>query len=800
MAQTLTPRLWASARGLVLASIAPFCIYRLMIFQPLPLDSPGTLRPVLLGWFRLYTGSFTNSQDSWAVWKGACDLALVGFTSLALLNYCWRHRIVQEQGKLARILCSRSLFWSVYGACLLLCRYPVLLKNELNPDEGQFLAAACKLFYDPNFFHAVDCHTSGPGNIYPLMWPAIFGLSPDFASTRIVALVAIFLGVYLLYRTVALVADESLARIAILAVAAAFPVFGNRELVYYTSEHVPVLLISLALYLSVRIFVRPDAWRLPAFLLGLIVSIAFFTKLQSAPVVAASVLAPVAFLCANARRNLITRAALLFVAGALLPVLLNAALCLKAGVWHDFWQSYIISNVEYVDSNASLLSSLRSFLGFVVETPELRFFLITIFVLAIACLAQEMRSAWMQAPHTQTVNEALRWFGLLALLSSAAACFAVYKTHRLFVHYLLLLFIPLGMALAWMLIRHTRGLTILPYLTVALTLGCAVSLWSFQDRTAFDVTDMIRVPEGDFIRTVTNPGARIYVWGWTALPYLASGRIPAARETLVGPLFRGYNMMTSPPQFHSTPSSERVTTYYRGRELRDLETNRPELFIDAIGPASWFLSNRDYFGFEHIPEIAAFVNSNYVHLTDLYNERYFLRRDLAAFRDARFSVPLPPRACSAGAMRCLDTPGTLPRALPPLGMPAHARIEAEFVPVGSQTGSATVFSNEAKSNSFRGFRLEQVSGDRYILLVGLGNRWAVTREFDLPQGRNAFVTIEFDANSVRIGNNGVKLDELHLPQQMADADGPITIGSWIQGMDPFSGKIQFFQIVDLDNN
>jgi hypothetical protein len=32
---------------------------------------------------------------------------------------------------------------------------------------------------------------------------------------------------------------------------------------------------------------------------------------------------------------------------------------------------------------------------------------------------------------------------------------------------------------------------------------------------------------------------------------------------------------------------------------------------------------------------------------------------------------------------------------------------------------------------------------------------------------------------------------------MADAPGPVTIGSWIGGACRFSGTIQFFQIVDL---
>ena len=37
--------------------------------------------------------------------------------------------------------------FTAIAATLLLCRYPTLLDYQLNPDEGEFLSAAHKLFY-----------------------------------------------------------------------------------------------------------------------------------------------------------------------------------------------------------------------------------------------------------------------------------------------------------------------------------------------------------------------------------------------------------------------------------------------------------------------------------------------------------------------------------------------------------------------------------------------------------------------------------------------------------------------------
>jgi hypothetical protein len=49
-----------------------------------------------------------------------------------------------------------------------------------------------------------------------------------------------------------------------------------------------------------------------------------------------------------------------------------------------------------------------------------------------------------------------------------------------------------------------------------------------------------------------------------------------------------------------------------------------------VGPTSWFLVDRKYFGFEQVPEIAAFVKANYIYLKDADGQRYFLRKDLSS--------------------------------------------------------------------------------------------------------------------------------------------------------------------------
>jgi len=62
----------------------------------------------------------------------------------------------------------------------------------------------------------------------------------------------------------------------------------------------------------------------------------------------------------------------------------------------------------------------------------------------------------------------------------------------------------------------------------------------------------------------------------------------------------------------------------------------------------------------------------------------------------------------------------------------------------------------------------------------------------------ALVSIELNGTTVTLTKNRALVDEVHLQRPFADGGGPVTIGSWIGGGDPFSGKVQFVQIVDLD--
>jgi hypothetical protein len=856
-------------RWSVYALLAVFCVYRLAVFAPLPLDTPGTLRPILYAVFKWFVGSATREQ-AFAQWSTYCSLLLWVPAVLAILHYGWRQGLLKLPRRAAQMLCSRWLFFTSIGVCLVLCRYPTLLQPELNPDEGAFIAAAFKLFYDPNFFHAADCATNGPLNIYALMLPAIFGISPDFASSRLLAIIIVFLCAFLFYRAIALLAPEELARLAVLPFVAAMAVVNNTELRHYSSEYVPLLLIATALYWSVRVLCHPARYQGPAFWLGMLACAAFFAKMQSVPVVLSLTMVALAYVYVSGSAGTRWRPVLLFVAGAMPLLLLNAILCLSAGVWKDFWISYVRSNIYYTDmGTGGFITNLRPFTEFLVSTYEVRFFLFTVLAVGVAYLVERRWRQRAMAEHDRlvlvtTVSAVLAakvvlpsvdgwtiytyfmlialcllplyiavlysrqrlslhpvsWLGFLSLLFSAATFYSIYKAHRPFLHYLLFLFLPLSTAMAWMLVRqagsapdqdsekrqlsvskpHRFGFVVL---VLAFLFAYQSYIWNLQDNQLFNKAAAdIRPAEGEFVRSVTSPGPTIFVWGWNVRPYLGSGRGTATRDLMVANGFRSYNMLVNPPEFNPTRKSLEIDNYYKKRIMHDLRANPPELFIDSISIASWFMHDRRYFGFKQIPELNQFVKDHYVAFTEFYEERFYLRRDLAA----RWGSVRSPRACAPGALTCFALPPGktfdevtfAAQKLPAIQMPAHALIEAEFTPIGVQTDVGTIFNNEAVPFSFRGFRFQSIGGDRYHLILGLGKTWAVSKPVLLPQGKPASVSLEFNGTDVHIRCNGVAVDDMHLASRMADTAGPVTLGSWIDGQCRFFGAVQFFQILDLD--
>ncbi len=852
------------AKWLLFLGVTLFGIYRLANFVPMPLDSPATLRALLYPCYAAFVRRYPSPAQAMDVWRTYGLLALFVPVILAFLNYLLDCSILKFKllERARPVLASRSLLWATIAGCLVMWRFPILLLNELNPDETQFIVSACKLFRDPLFFRSVDCGTSGPLNIYPLMLPAIFGFSPDYASSRLVALVIIVLSIYTLYCAFALVIPDHLARIAVLPLAGIFPLLNSADFVHYSSEHVSLLILSLGIYSCFRLFRDGRRYVIPACMLGLLTTCAFFAKMQAVPLLVAVDAVGLAYVHATVRPRLFWRPLAALLAGAAPLPLIVASVCVAAGQWENFWITYILGNRRYVNSGgygAGRVSHLPAFVHYVLSPTEIRVFIFTalamlaayvywspgsrlpadtvafvrmaglsLTVLAACTFLQSQAInysylaigicfvilAFLFLLSTQKMPRAqLRlWAGGLAACLVASAFAAIYVTHRFFPHYLLMLIIPFGMSMAYFLIPHAdaggmspaggnEGPTasragrsseqsselsfVLIFITLCLTFNTYLALTPLDNGFGFP-SPTLRVPESDYISSVTPPGQEIVVWGWNSRPYLGAGRDPATRDTNMANFFL---------------ATEATKAYYRERFLRDLQSHPAVLFIDAVATSCCSFIRREDFGFELIPDIKSFVQSHYVYVMSAYSERFYIRRDLA-FQTASIG---PSKPCSADAIRCFEHTARengidfeTPFSLPAIQMPHHSLIETAFTPETNQEVYATVFSNEATQGSGQGFQFQHIGNDEYKLAIGLGEgRWAFSKSMTLPQRKQAVVAVEVNPSTVTVVLNGRKLDEMHLSHPLVDSPGAIVLGSWIGGQRPFKGNIQSFQVRDL---
>jgi hypothetical protein len=239
-----------------------------------------------------------------------------------------------------------------------------------------------------------------------------------------------------------------------------------------------------------------------------------------------------------------------------------------------------------------------------------------------------------------------------------------------------------------------------------------------------------------------------------------------------------------------------ISNYYRERFLRDLKQHPAELFIDAVGPTSWAFNDKRFNRFQECPEIKAYIDEHYIYLAELYEQRYYLRRDLVGKRRLPFAHD--PAKCEPEALRCVDTPSNEPRQLKPIQMPGHAVLQIKFTPTAPEPEYATVFSNEKTPGSFRGFQVFHVGEQTYRLGLGFGSDWAFSKDMVCKQDASVSLWVELNGNVITIYRNLEFQEQIHLPRPMLDSDGEITLGAWIGGQRRFIGEIRFFQISDQE--
>ncbi len=490
-----------------------------------------------------------------------------------------------------------------------------------NVDECQMLAGALTMLHDPVPWRSVDPTTTGPLDIYFLMLPRLVGAPIAMGVTRVMTALLAWGTVAGVYLTLREVGSERAARIGALPTALFVGFFTEWEIVFYTSEQLPLTLCIVGgwlLFAAMRRVGRPRVWRLAA--CGILLGAVPLAKLQLAPLAAWTGCFGLVWILASREqtwRERVASALPLVLGAAVVPVaLLGWALAMGQG--EHLWQSYVVNNLAY--ARTSIPGSI--YLRFLVRCPPA----LRLFALPVAAYGALALAAF---PLFRRV-----WWRLIlyAVGSALAAGYAIMAPGKPFTHYFLLVGPTLGLWAGSLAgasldaLRGPAGLTgrrrwaggtaLVAFVLVCLVLqivGRIVQYPIFLDAQSFQVA----AAENNLawtIRQLAGPGESLAIWGWEPVYHVKTGLRQATREA------------QSQRQIEPGPQRE----YYRQRYLEDFRRSRPAVFLDVVGDINFGFNDRERDGHETFPALAAIVARDYVQAGDTLGVRIYARRDRVA--------------------------------------------------------------------------------------------------------------------------------------------------------------------------
>lgn len=562
-------------------------------------------------------------------------LTFIAFIFSALSPLIWEKN---RNSKIQQLLFSNLIFIVSLVAFILAARWPGFLPPRLNVDEAQFAAGAMKLSKDPVFWRAADGGSTGPLNLYPLTLPGFFGLRIEYASVRLIGLIFIVTAIICLYYAVNSVYGRAISRLAIIPVVTTVALMTYSDYVHYTSEHLSILLLSLALLIVCRYHVsdlyNPNSL---IFSLGFVLGLIPYAKMQAVPIAFSIFCIFLHLLWVKSKtRDQFIRSLSVLVLGAMLFSSLVILYLTIFSLYEAFWKSYIQQNLLFYSTNGlgnqgnAKRNSLRSFLIFlrmvIIGSDSLRVLFSLTGIILITGIPFLIRKRGYLNPNKEKSETFIFLYYSLTFLT--AAIYSVMKPGTGFTHYLLFLIVPSGFVIAVFvgelekvlqrpkLIHQKLKLSLLTFV-----IAIIVTSSFFQVGIGLKAGNPYINNRGKFAENYISPVARtilkyasagefMAVWGWASELYVDTGIIQATRDAV------------SVWQIKPSPLQE----YFLKRYAEDLVKSNARLFVDAVAPEMFFLRDRETEGYEAFPEIANIVNQNYQLVDEVQGVRIFLKR------------------------------------------------------------------------------------------------------------------------------------------------------------------------------
>jgi len=297
-------------------------------------------------------------------------------------------------------------------------------------------------------------------------------------------------------------------------------------------------------------------------------------------------------------------------AGGLGVAALLAVAVLLLGVWDEFWFYSVTYNTEYYAAPFSLGGLLAHAVRVWIEAAR---------PAGIGWLAAAGGVAIVLGRRHRPASPAAR-LRLLPLMWACSSFLGVVSAGRMFPHYFIQMILPwcllagyavqqaASLAAAWMRDRTTPAvLEALGWVTATVAAVWFVVLpWravspASIERQAGWVVDRPTDAVAEYLREVTGPDDRIFVWGFYPIPYVLAKRLPASR-------FLYCTFVTGANVGGGAATEERPVPQAMEHLLDDLERNRPLYIVDTSAggyfhwgryppenyPGLWALIEADY--------------------------------------------------------------------------------------------------------------------------------------------------------------------------------------------------------------
>jgi hypothetical protein len=515
------------------------------------------------------------------------------------------------------------------------------------------IASAAALLKDFRFWLSVDGVSTGPLVYSPITLINVLGGCINYATVRLFGLLfCVIPSVIFIYLAFKHLFGEKIARIIVLPLVVCMAFINFWDIIAYNGEHIQMLMISVSIFLYSRMITLSDGRQpINLFVLGFTLGCVPYAKLQSAPIA----LGMAIFLCINLlfgyrnNKKRVSKTLVIFIIGGLIPSIFVFSYLLFFGIFEDFWQSYILTNLAYAQKglyeSAATWSSKISILPLLIwTTPHTKYYFISLFICALVSglLLFRFRSTLTSIEHKLV---------LLSLLLASASYYSIIQPGNFFHHYQILFIIPAmffsGTLVGILYKRQTfdvrlRRILLIGFLLIAIILPSSYTLSKGSKgirraevyrryakelghetnpniEAAKNISEYAEVnerePASEYwnssvakkISEYAHPNERMAIWGWMNHYYIETGLIQGTREA------HSYYQI----------SKSKQQDYYLKRYVSDLIRNKPVVFVDAVGPNSFYFNNSAQ-RHENFPIVKAVIDSHYALVAEIEGVRIYV--------------------------------------------------------------------------------------------------------------------------------------------------------------------------------